>query len=92
MNGTDEGPAVSVIVPTYHRPDMLREAVASVLSQQLEGGSPEVVIAVSDAGAASDIAAAQELAAADARVRVVVARMPGPGAARLPEQAVRAPE
>ncbi|TMC48357.1 MAG: glycosyltransferase family 2 protein [Chloroflexi bacterium] len=82
MNGTDEGPAVSVIVPTYHRPDMLREAVASVLSQQLEGGSPEVVIAVSDAGAASDIAAAQELAAADARVRVVVARMPGPGAAR----------
>jgi glycosyltransferase involved in cell wall biosynthesis len=76
------GPLVSVIIPTYHRPDMLRTAVSSVLSQLLPGAAFEVLIAVSDRDSEEDLAAAMELADSDERVRVVVADRLGPGAAR----------
>jgi glycosyltransferase involved in cell wall biosynthesis len=79
---TPSRPAVSVILPTYHRPDLLRRAVASILSQELDDGDLELVVAVSDALSAEDLATARSLAAADARVVVAVARRLGPAAAR----------
>lgn len=78
-----DGARVSVVVPTYHRPARLAAAVESVLGQELSPGeSLEVVIAVSDPEDAEDLAAAAQLARGDARVRVVKATAPGPGAAR----------
>jgi glycosyltransferase involved in cell wall biosynthesis len=74
---------VSVIIPTYHRPELVRKAVASVLDQRLP--SPwacEVVVAVSDATSAEDRDVAEALAGGDPRVRVATAARLGPGAAR----------
>jgi len=76
-------PAISVVIPTYHRPQMLREAVRSALAQELPGDrSFEVIVCLSDPGNAADQAHARRLAAADPRVTVVEATAPGPGAAR----------
>src|SRR5438309_10650966 len=74
---------VSVIVPTFHRPDQLQETVASVLEQELPASEQlEVIVCVSDPGAAGDVQAAEALAAKDPRVRMVRAPRPGPAAAR----------
>jgi len=74
---------VSVVIPTYHRPDYLQRAVRSVLAQSLPGDTDlEVVIAISDANAPADRRAADALALEDHRVRVVVASRTGPSAAR----------
>lgn len=75
-------PAVSVVIPTYHRPELLGHAVRSVLRQSLPGRDFEVIIAVSDAASVADQAAAEVLARDDPRVRVTVADRLGPGAAR----------
>lgn len=85
-----EAPAVSVVVPTYHRPLALRRAVRSVLAQ--EGAElAEVVIALSDPAADADRRAAEGLAE-DHRVRIVEAPRPGPAAARNAAiRAARAP-
>src|SRR5258708_38856607 len=73
---------VSVVIPTYHRPELLGHAVRSVLSQKLPPGwQLEIMIAVSDKECGTDIAAAEALTS-DPRVRVVVADRPGPGIAR----------
>src|SRR5258708_5673822 len=73
---------VSVVIPTYHRPEMLELAVRSVLSQELDSGwELEIIVAVSDRQSSSDLAGAQRLAS-DPRIRVVVAEKPGPGIAR----------
>ena len=73
---------VSVIIPTYHRPQGLRRTVETILTQDLPIGiAVEVVIAVSDAQAQDDVAIAEELAA-DPRVKVIVADRGGPAAAR----------
>ena len=74
-------PAISVVVPTYHRPVLLAGAVESLLRQDVDGRGFEVVISVSDADAPEDLAVARRLAA-DSRVRVVVAPRIGPAAAR----------
>jgi glycosyltransferase involved in cell wall biosynthesis len=75
-------PEVSVIIPTYHRPSMLRSAVASVLTQKFRDGYFEVIIAVSDRNSKEDAEVALELAASDPRVRVTIAERLGPGVAR----------
>jgi GT2 family glycosyltransferase len=75
-------PAVSVIVPTYHRPQSLRAAVESVLAQELVTGDLEVVVALSDPEAAPDREAAEELRVRDLRVLVATAKRLGPAAAR----------
>ena len=73
---------VSVVIPTYHRPELLGHAVRSVLSQELpKAWQLEVIVAVSDKDSSTDLAAAGGLSA-DSRVRVVVAGAPGPGIAR----------
>jgi len=73
---------VSVVIPTYHRPERLARAVSSVLGQELPPGwQLETIIAVSDKESSADLAAAQALSD-DVRVRVVVADRPGPGVAR----------
>lgn len=75
-------PLVSVIVPTYHRPALLRRAVASVQAQGLSAWELEIVVAVSDPRTAEDVAAARELAEADARVVVAESTGHGAGATR----------
>ena len=79
----DSARIVSVIVPTYHRADLLRNAVTSVLEQDPpEGADVEVIIAVSDPADATDMLAARELADGDERVRIATASAAGPGPAR----------
>src|SRR5579883_1499508 len=81
--GAVSGGTVSVVIPTYHRPDMLGAAARSVLAQQvLPGWDLELVIAVSDAASVPDRRAADEIAATDTRVKVAVADRLGPGSAR----------
>jgi glycosyltransferase involved in cell wall biosynthesis len=75
-------PAVTVVVPTYHRPTLLRRAVGSILGQECPQGEIEVIVAVSDAGSEEDRGAADALSRQDPRVRVVVASRLGPAAAR----------
>lgn len=75
-------PTVSVIIPTYHRPEQLRSAVASALAQSDRPDWPEVVVALSDPDATADRCVAAELKASDPRVRVALARRSGPAAAR----------
>jgi len=73
---------ISVIIPTYHRPEFLRRAVASVLDQEGIDAVVEVIVCVSDRHDEQDRAAAESLAREDDRVRVVVASRPGAAAAR----------
>ena len=75
-------PRVSVVVPTYHRPERLAECVRGVLAQRLRRYDFEVLICVSDPTHAPDRNAAEALAAADERVHLAEAQLPGPGAAR----------
>ena len=81
--GAAPAPLASVVIPTYHRPQMVRETVRSVLAQELPGGGGfEVIVCLSDPGNAADQAQARRLAEQDERVRVVEATATGPGAAR----------
>jgi glycosyltransferase involved in cell wall biosynthesis len=73
---------LSVVIPTYHRPEQLAKAVRSVTDQATGGYGIEVIIAVSDPHHGADVAAADTLAAADPRIRAVNAPRPGPAAAR----------
>jgi glycosyltransferase involved in cell wall biosynthesis len=71
---------VTTIIPVFNRPDQLREAVASVLSQ--DHGSLEVLI-VDDGSTDNTWAVAQELAAsAPNAVHALSQENGGPGAAR----------
>jgi glycosyltransferase involved in cell wall biosynthesis len=79
---------VSVVIPTIRRHEMLRQAVASVLSQALpDGWSLEVVIAVSDSSIEDDVAFAERLAAE--KHGVVVALGPGHGSGATRNAGVR---
>jgi glycosyltransferase involved in cell wall biosynthesis len=78
----DGGPLVTVVIPTYHRPAKLVRAAESVLAQRPPAGELELVVVLSDPASADDRHAARELAIRDARVHVVEAGGPGPGAAR----------
>lgn len=66
QNGQQKSPLVSAVIPTYRREHLLREAVLSVLGQQTDDVSVEVVV-VNDAGGRLSPADWQ----ADPRVRVV---------------------
>ncbi|MFN2464913.1 MAG: glycosyltransferase family 2 protein [Candidatus Dormibacteria bacterium] len=73
---------VSVLVPTFHRPGLLSEAVEAVLAQELpEGVALETIICVSDPSNPEDVAAATALAA-DPRVRVALGPAQGPAGSR----------
>jgi glycosyltransferase involved in cell wall biosynthesis len=75
-------PVISVIIPTFHRPAMLRAAVESALTQEVDV-SFEVVIALSDPESADDRRAAEALASADQRVRVTASPVSaGPATSR----------
>ena len=73
---------ISVIIPTYHRPELLRRAVTSVLRQDGYDAALEVIVCVSDRTDARDRAVAESLAGEDPRVRFVVAPRGGVAAAR----------
>ena len=67
-------PAVSVVLPTYKRPQLLRRAVASVYAQTFDDW--ELIITDDEDPPGATGAYLESLAAADARVRI--ARNPGP--------------
>ena len=69
-----EHPAVSITMPTYKRPDMLRRAVASVQAQTFTNW--ELIISDDEDPPGPTWTYLQELAASDSRVRI--ARNPGP--------------
>ncbi len=73
VNGTLNLPAVSVVLPTYQRPDLLPRAVASVHAQTVSDW--ELIITDDDDPPGETWSYLQVLAASDARVRI--ARNPG---------------
>lgn len=74
-------PTISVIIPTCHRPQLLAQAVRSVLSQQLP---PRELIVVDDGspGAEAEAALSTLGACPGVQVRVVAGPGRGPAAAR----------
>lgn len=70
---------VTTIIPFHNRPDMLREAVASVLAQTYR---PIEIIAVNDGSGAEAVAVCEELAAVHSEIRILHQENAGPGAAR----------
>ena len=77
-NGAIEPPLVSVIVPTHHRPDLLRRTVRSILAQTLTDLELIIVFDGADEAAERNVA---ELG--DQRVRTLVNAVPqGVGSAR----------
>lgn len=76
-------PRVSVVVPTYRRPDLLARCLGALANQDLDAESYEIVVA--DNAASADTCAQVEAFARQARcvVRyVAAARVRGPAAAR----------
>lgn len=67
-------PIVSVVIPTYKRPEMLRRAVASVRAQTLEDW--ELIVSDDEQDPGASWAWLEQMAEADARIRI--ARNPGP--------------
>ncbi|WFB36568.1 glycosyltransferase family 2 protein [Kiritimatiellota bacterium B12222] len=61
-------PKISVVMPTFRRPEMLRRAVASVLAQSFEDW--ELVISDDEVPAGETWPVLEELAASDPRIRV----------------------
>src|SRR5262249_45121667 len=86
-------PRISVVVPTYRRPDLLARCLAALAAQTLDPGRYHVLVA---ADAASD-ATRQQVAGFAAAVRPAVRYLPvtgphGPAAARnVGWRAARAP-
>jgi hypothetical protein len=70
---------VTTIIPVYNRPQLLREAVASVLAQSYR---PVEVIIVDDGSTDDTPRVAEELAAGHAEIRLIRQQNSGPGAAR----------
>ena len=70
---------VSTIIPVYNRPDLLREAVASVLAQTYR---PVEIVVVNDGSGAETVAVCEELAASHPEIRILHQENAGPGAAR----------
>jgi glycosyltransferase involved in cell wall biosynthesis len=73
------GGLVTTIIPVYNRPELLREAVASVLAQTYR---PIEIILVNDGSGAETAAVCEELVAAHAEIRLLHQENAGPGAAR----------
>jgi GT2 family glycosyltransferase len=61
-------PAVTTVIPTYRRPDLLRRAIESVLAQSYRGLE---VLVVDDASGDSTAEVVAAIAASDSRVRYV---------------------
>jgi hypothetical protein len=79
---TEERPDVSVVIPTFRRPEFLRRAVESVLAQRGVSESFEIIVVDND-GSASARVVVDELAADSARpIRYVNEPRPGISHAR----------
>lgn len=76
-------PSVSVVIPTYRRPDLLRRSLEALLGQEYPPESLEVIV-VEDDGPSSAERVVDELRDAGARVPIRYEWVPpsGPGAAR----------
>jgi len=68
---------LSIIIPTYKRPDMLARAVASVETETVDGLDIEIVIADNDPKASAKDFAAQKITESDANI--VYIHIPEPG-------------
>ena len=68
---------LSIIIPTYKRPDMLARALASVETETVDGLDIEIVIADNDPKASAKDFAAQKITESDANI--VYIHIPEPG-------------
>lgn len=75
-------PEVSIIVPTFHRPEFLREALRSCLAQRTDSDSPFEIVVVDNASDSSAAAIVAELAGGSIPVRYVHEPRPGISHAR----------
>ncbi|QYY28559.1 glycosyltransferase family 2 protein [Cupriavidus pinatubonensis] len=77
-------PAVSVVIPTYRRPDLLERCLRALCAQDIDGGAYEVIVC--DDGCEPRIAKLVEALAAEHPHRVLryvaVSRTQGPAGAR----------
>ncbi|HEX5444849.1 MAG TPA: glycosyltransferase [Pirellulales bacterium] len=74
---------ISVVVPTYHRHDMLRRCLMALAAQRFDAGAFEVIVADDAADVSTRRLVETEAAAASYRLRYLpVAATQGPAAAR----------
>jgi glycosyltransferase involved in cell wall biosynthesis len=76
-------PAISVVVPTYRRPDLLRRCLDALADQDLPAGQFEVVVVDDGSGDETDAVLAEEIARGRLDLQThTQARNAGPAAAR----------
>jgi succinoglycan biosynthesis protein ExoM len=85
MNAITQAPVITVIIPTFHRPDGAIAAVRSVFAQV---GAPEFDILLVDNDAGQSGAKAAELLAKESPVAFTYAVEPAPGVANARNKAV----
>lgn len=73
-------PLVSIVIPTYARPERLRECLAALTRQTLPADTFEIVVV--DDGSPQPIAPAADTAAAGPMIRIIRQPNAGPSAAR----------
>ena len=73
-------PFVSIVIPTYARPERLRECLAALTRQTLPADTFEIVVV--DDGSPQPIAPAADTAAAGPMIRIIRQPNAGPSAAR----------
>ena len=76
-------PSISVVIPTHHRPDLLRRCLDAVWAQEYPSDLVEIVV-VEDGGPAAGAGVVADIRARDPAARVCHVAVPqgGPGAAR----------
>lgn len=79
---TYDNACLSIIIPTYKRPDALARALASVEMETATGLDIEIVIADNDPKASAKSFAAQKIAASDANIIYIHVPEPGVSNAR----------
>lgn len=79
---TFEQTCLSIVIPTYKRPDALARALASVESERVDGFDIEIVIADNDPKASAREFIAQKIAASDANIIYIHVPQPGVSNAR----------
>lgn len=79
---TFDANCLSIIIPTYKRPDALARALASVEAEQVRGLDVEIVIADNDPAASAKAFVSQKISSSDANITYIHIPEPGVSNAR----------
>jgi len=79
---TYDANCLSIIIPTYKRPDALARALESVEAEKIDDMRIEIVVADNDPKASAKSYMAQKIAASDAEIRYIHVPAPGVSNAR----------